>query len=207
MVKNRFGTQLEGLLRDEKWKAAQVLLEKQLSKEPEDHWLWSQLSAVKYEQREYEGALQDAEKALDFVPDCPLALWSKANAVEMLGKTSEAIHLYSQLYERGRRQLKHPDDDANECWEGPEWTTGLISDCLFRLAGCLAKNNQRDQAIQMYLDFLKHLYVLNLLNLRTPGIYSREDAQERLKKLTRNKTVRRAAMVKEMEKRELQRVD
>ena len=82
MASNR----IETLIGKGDWKSARRAIEKQLDREPDDHWLWSRLSAVKYEQRDYEGALAAAEKALEMVPDCPLALWSYANALDMLGR-------------------------------------------------------------------------------------------------------------------------
>jgi tetratricopeptide (TPR) repeat protein len=194
MAGNHTANQIETLIRKSAWKQAQAAIEKQLSKEPEDHWLWARLSGVKYEQRDYQGALEAAEKALQIVPDCPLALWSKAGAVEMLGKADDAVKWYSQLLRRGLEQLKHPNEDANECWEGPDWTSGLVADCVFRIAGCLAKTGQRDRAIEMYRDFL------GLGDLGTQGIYSREDALQRLNKLVPNKKAKREAAVKMMEK-------
>jgi len=194
MIVNRIGTRIETLIRKSEWKQAQTAIEKQLGKEPDDHWLWARLSAVKYEQRDYQGALEATEKALEIVPDCPLALWSKAGAVEMLGKAEEAMGWYSQLFHRGLEQLKNPDEDANECWEGPDWTSGLTADCVFRTAGCLAKMGRRDNAVGTYRHFL------SLVDLGMQGIYSREDALERLNKLVPNKKAKREAAVKVMEK-------
>ncbi len=193
MAANQAGNSIEHLIRGGAWKPAQALIEQKLRKEPEDHWLWSRLSGVKYEQRDYRGALAAAEKALDVVPDCPLALWSKAGAVEMLGQTGEAAKIYAQLFRRGLGQLKNPDEDANECWEGPAWTASLLVDCLFKIAGCLATTGHQDRAVQVYRDFL------SLVDLGVQGIYSREDALKRLRKLLRGKRARHEAAVKVME--------
>ena len=205
MARDGIGTQIETLIRNGKWKQARTAIEKQLSKEPDDHWLWSRLSGVKYEQRDYQGALEAAEKALEIIPDCPLAHWSKAATVEMLGKTGEAMDLYARLFHRGLEQLENPDSDANECWEGPDWTSGLMADCLFRIAGCLAKGqpnprsklNRKDLAVETYQAFLR------LLDLGVPSIYSRDDALVRLKKLVPSKDAKLKAAVKSMGKMEL----
>jgi tetratricopeptide (TPR) repeat protein len=194
MARDRIGTHIETLIRKGEWKQARTAIEKQLRREPDDHWLWCRLSGVKYEQRDYQGALEAAEKALGIVPDCPLALWSKAGAVEMLGKADEAMSLYSPLLGRGLEQLENPDSDADECWEGPDWTSGLVADCVFRTAGCLAKIGLRDKAVQMYRLFL------SLGDMGIQGIYSREDALERLNKLVPSKKAKREAAVKMMEK-------
>ena len=177
MATNRIENRIEALIADGEWESAQRAVEKGLAKEPDDHWLWSRLAAVKYERRHYQDALDAAEKALDIVPDCPLALWSFASALDMLGKTKEAGKVYIQLLRRGLEELKEPDEDANECWEGADWTRSLVVDCIFRIAGCLAKMGQRDEAVEWYGRFL------NLLHFGMQGVYSREDAMARLKKL------------------------
>jgi tetratricopeptide (TPR) repeat protein len=194
MAGDRIGTRIETLIRKSAWKEAQAVIENQLAKEPDDHWLWARLSGVRYEKRDYRGALQAADTALESVPDCPLALWSKAGAVEILGKAGAAIRLYAQLLLRGFEQLKSPDEDANECWEGPDWTAGLTADCVFRTAGCLTKLGRRDRAVETYRLFL------SLVDLGMQGIYSREDALARLNKLVPSKKARREAAVKVMEK-------
>jgi tetratricopeptide (TPR) repeat protein len=184
---------IEHLIRRSAWKPAQAMIERKLRKQPEDHWLWSRLSGVKYEQRDYQGALEAAEKALGIVPDCPLALWSKAGAVEMLGKPDEAMNIYAHLFHHGLSELKNPDEDANECWEGPTWTASLMVDCMFKIAGCLAKTGHQDRAVQVYRDFL------SLVDLGVESIYSREDALKMLRKLLRGKKARHEAAVKVME--------
>jgi tetratricopeptide (TPR) repeat protein len=193
MAKDSIGTQIETLIQKEKWEQAETAIEKQLCKEPEDHWLWSRLSGVKYEKRDYQGALAAAEKALEIVPDCPLALWSKAGALEVRGKVDEAMMLYLQLARRGLEELKNPDQDADECWEGPDWTSALMADCVFRLAGGMAKTGKRDKAVETYRHFL------GLGDLGIQGIYSHADALEMLNKLVRSKKARREAVVKMME--------
>jgi tetratricopeptide (TPR) repeat protein len=180
MASNR----IETLIERGAWKSAQSAIEKQLRNEPDDHWLWSRLSGVKYEQRDYQGALEAAEKALEIVSDCPLALWSYAGALDMLGRTKEAGRVYAQLHNRGLEDLKNPDEDADACWEGADWTRGLVMDCIFRIAGGLAKIGGRDEAVDWYKRFL------TLLDYEAQqGIYSRADAMAKLKKLMRKEAI------------------
>jgi tetratricopeptide (TPR) repeat protein len=197
MSGNQIGNRIENLIRKREWKRAQRAIEKQLGQEPKDHWLWARLSGVNYEQRKYEEALYAAEQAITIVPDCPLALWSYANATEMLGDTEKAMTLYAKLFHRGLQQLQKPDADANECWEGPDWTSGLTVDCVFRTAGCLAKTGQRDKAVGAYGLFL------SLIEMGLEGIYSRKDALRKLNQLVPNRETRREAAVKSIEKLEL----
>jgi tetratricopeptide (TPR) repeat protein len=193
MAIDAMGSKIEALIGKGEWKEAQITIEHQLDREPDDHWLWCRLSGVKYEKRDYQGGLEAAEKALKIVPDCPLALWSKAGAVEMLGNVDEARGLYLQLVRRGSEELKNPDDDADECWEGRDRTFGLVTDCFFAIAGCLAKTGQRDEAIKMYGDFI------SLVDLGERGIYSREDALKSMTKLVPSKKAKREAAVRKLE--------
>jgi tetratricopeptide (TPR) repeat protein len=171
------GNQIEKLIEAGKWKQAEDAIRKRLGKEPDNHWLWARLSTAKYELHDYEGALAAAEKALEIVPDCPLAKWEYAGALEMLGKIREAGDVYFWLLRRGLEELKTPDEDAEECWEGRKWTLGIMVDCTFRVAGLLAKIGKRDRAIKTYHEFL------DLVNDGSPGIYTKEDAEAKLKKL------------------------
>lgn len=171
------GDKIEVLMASEKWKAAQAAIEKELALDSDNHWLWTRLADAKYEQRDYAGALEDADRALRIVPDCPLALWSRAGALDMLGRTAEAGRIYCALWRRARQELSNPDEDAEECWEGKEWTQGLLADCMFRLAGGLVRIRERKLAADWYAAFL------SLLDLGISGIYSRADAKKMLRKL------------------------
>src|SRR5258708_7620538 len=93
--------QIEKLIGKFEWKLAQQTIEKQLEKDGNNPWLGTRLSAVKHEQHNYEEALEAADKALAIVPDCPLALWSQAGAMDMLGKTKEALKVHEYLFNRG----------------------------------------------------------------------------------------------------------
>jgi len=196
---NRIGTRIEKLIADGDWASARNAIEKHLDHEPDDHWLWSRLSAVKHEQRDYQGALEAANKALEIVPDCPLALWSYAGALDMLGRTTEAGKIYARLLRRGLEELNKPDDDAEECWEGPDWTRGLVVDCIFRSARCLEKIGEKDMAVELYRHFL------NQLLFGIQGIHSRKDAVARLKKLAPTKNGKPEAAMKRTVK-ELQEI-
>ena len=78
-------------------------------------------------------------------------------------RTKEAGRLYIDLTRRGLKELNEPDDDANECWEDADWTRGVVVDCIFRTAGCLAKIGKRADAVEWYNRFL------GLLDFRNAG--------------------------------------
>ena len=119
------------LFSQEAWTKAQDMLLAALAKKPEDHWLLTRLSTTYYEQKKYAKALQIVRQAQRVAPNCPLVLWDLAGTLEMLEKDQEAIKVYRQLFERGAKAL-----GEDECGEGAAWANSLLTDCLFRLAGC-----------------------------------------------------------------------
>jgi hypothetical protein len=47
MAADRIGARIEARIAKGKWKQAQAVIEQQLAKERDDHWLWARLSAVR----------------------------------------------------------------------------------------------------------------------------------------------------------------
>ena len=68
MASNRIETRIESLLAASEWESAQKVVTKQSAREPDDHWLWSRLSGVKYERRDYQGALEATDQRLELLP-------------------------------------------------------------------------------------------------------------------------------------------
>jgi tetratricopeptide (TPR) repeat protein len=169
---------LEAFLAEQAWPAALKEIDRQLQQDPDNHWLLSRRSDVLYEMWNYESARQAAEQALAVVPDCPLALWSYAGALDMLGRTEDAGGVYIHLIHRGAQQLSDPDADADECWEDAQWTLGLVADCMFRIAGCLARLQRTAQAFRLYAHFLS----IHVLGAR--GLYSRKEAVTKIAQLS-----------------------
>ncbi|MBX3415278.1 MAG: tetratricopeptide repeat protein [Pirellulales bacterium] len=142
---------IEALLAAEKWDAARSLLEQELARAPEDHWLITQLGVVSYEQRKYPAALKQFVRSLEIVADCPLTLWNLAGTLDALGKVERAIPIYAALL----RSKKSSADDP--CWESPRWTDSLKADCIYRLGVCfqkLGKLKESEAYYRRYLDLL-----------------------------------------------------
>src|SRR5207253_1294861 len=118
---------VEALFKEERWTDARQFLQEELRAEPDNHWLLTRLSTTYYEQGDYKEALHWVEKALALAPDCPLVLWDYAGALDMLGREREAIGIYRSLLQRGAERIA---DD--ECGEGIEWATSLLTDCVYR---------------------------------------------------------------------------
>jgi len=163
---------VEELIEEGRWVDARRTIEVLLRDRPDDHWLLTRLSTTYYEMGDYEKALELADHALTIAPTCPLALWDRAGALDMLGREKDAFQVYTGLLSRGLESIA-----TDECGEGEEWAAGLMADCLYR-AGCVVEDlGGGVKAASFYHSYLR------LLDLGVPSIYDREEAAARLRAL------------------------
>jgi len=138
------GKKIEKAIQNEEWLSARKLIEKELQKEPNDHWLLTRLGLTYYEQRKYSKSLEISRQAFDLAPDCPLVLWDLAGSLEMTGEIEEAFSTYEKVVSRGINSLAH-----DECGEGRAWARGLYVDCLYRMSHCFLKRGEKQKALEM----------------------------------------------------------
>lgn len=165
MPSRRIGKQIDELIDAQRWEEAGALIQKALTKQPDSHWLLTQLAETCYEQREYKKALDLLLRSRDILADCPLTLWHLANTLDALGHSSGALRLYTWIL----RSKKTPEDDP--CWESVAWTDALKTDCVFRMGLCfhhLQKHEEAAHCFRKYID-------LRLLGME--GSYSIEEAR------------------------------
>jgi tetratricopeptide (TPR) repeat protein len=157
-------SEVEVLVRAERWSEARQAITVELRSDPQNHWLVSRLALTFYEQRRYKDALIHNERALELNPRCPLSLWDYAGTLQMLDRDIEAADVYRRIIRRGAKRI------ANDpCGEGLARSRGLIADCHLRLSDSLLALNRESEA---ETHFVKHL------DLRGPGcqsIYSLKD--------------------------------
>lgn len=171
MASSRVGKQIDRLIMAERWEEARAVIAKALQKEPDSHWLLTQLAETYYEQRQYRKALELLLQSRKIVPDCPLTLWHLAGTLDALGQGGEAIGLFIWLLRSQRTAVKDP------CWESEEWTAALKTDCVYRLGLCFKHAGRVEQAA---FCLRKYLY---LLSLGAPGSYPVEEVQQHLHEL------------------------
>jgi tetratricopeptide (TPR) repeat protein len=147
--------QINDLLDREDWASARRVIRRELRKNPDEHWLLSQLGNTYYEERKYKQALKYAEMALAQAPGCPLILWDYANALDMLGRKQEAIGVYGDLLARGVRSIAR--GDSGECGEGMAWARSLLADCKYRLACCYKDLGDTKKAFKYFNDYYADL--------------------------------------------------
>jgi hypothetical protein len=140
---------LEALFTKEDWRKARGLLEKELHKTPDSHWLLTRLGTTYYEERDYAKALEFARQAYRLAPNCPLVLWDLAGALDAAGDVEGALHLYRQLVRKGPAVI-----GTDECGEGIAWAVGLLIDCVYRLGLCCEQLDRISDALLFYHAFL-----------------------------------------------------
>src|SRR5262245_1195750 len=164
-------SKIESLIEKGEWQAAQELLERELARHPDNHWLLTQLAVALYEQKRYKEALPSLLASLDLVPDCPLTLWNLAGTLDSLGKPKSALPIYSWLLASD----KSADDDP--CWESQEWTDSLKTDCVYRIGVCFQRLGKWQSAEHCFRQYI------NLLLAGMNGTYPIEDAARSIREL------------------------
>src|SRR4051812_15417685 len=97
MAGERFSSAIDDLFRKGEWAKARRRLERERVKDPDNHWLLTQLGVTYYEQGQYADALPLFLASLKIVPDCPLTLWNLAGTLDALGKPADAVRIYTWL--------------------------------------------------------------------------------------------------------------
>jgi tetratricopeptide (TPR) repeat protein len=159
---------LDDALAQENWSAAKKILHQRLADEPENHWLLDRLSAVYYEERNYDKAFELIQQAVELAPDCPLVQWDLAGTLLSLGKVKAAQTIYRKLLKRGLDIGKPPHG------EGLDWAKSLLVDCVFRIAVCHQHLGQKTKALTFLKKFMELRAVWN------GGIHNFEDAEKRI---------------------------
>lgn len=150
--------EIESLISAGRWDDARQVVFRALDAEPTSHWLLARLALTYYEQRRYGDSLAVAERARALAPHCPLVLWEVAGALDMLGRTTEAVHVYRRLIRRGVDSIAHGD-----CGEGLARARGLVADCWYRVAHCHKEAGRRSLSARAFEAHLR---------LRGPGCRS-----------------------------------
>jgi len=169
MAKSKWNDRVNTLFHQERWNEARALLQEDLEKAPDNHWLLTQVGVTYYEQKQYKKALQLFLTSREIVADCPLTLWNLAGTLDALGKHSRAVAIYTWILE----SKKSPKDDP--CWESSKWTEALKADAVYRLGVCFEHMAKKRKAEQCYRQYL------NLLLAGIEGAYALEDVSRRIR--------------------------
>lgn len=178
---DRISQRLNTLFAQEKWSEARRVIEARLESSPDDHWLLERLATTNYEERQYAKALSIIEQARKLVPECPLAIWTHANTLDMLGRIKDASALYARLIKRAA-DSGFESIAVDECGEGQRWTLELMTDCVYRLALCCAKmNKKKPGGTDLALRMLRK--IAHWRDMGVEGIYDAADVQKQIERL------------------------
>ena len=98
-------TEYYSYYKNENWEVAKKILKKLVKNEPDSFWLWTSLSSVTYELRDYKKALKYSRKAYKLNSESPLVLWDYAGVLYMLEKHKKAIKMWKGILNYGERKI------------------------------------------------------------------------------------------------------
>jgi tetratricopeptide (TPR) repeat protein len=171
---NTLNNKVALLFQQGKWAKARKLLEEERERDPNDHWVVTQLGVTFYEEHRYQEALESFLASLQIVPDCPLTLWNAAGALDSLGQHARAVLIYTWLLRANISPNKDP------CWESKERADALKTDCVYRLGLCFEHLGKRETAEHCYRQYM------NLLATGIEGTYPVDDVLGRVRRLSSN---------------------
>jgi tetratricopeptide (TPR) repeat protein len=153
--KSRTGTSAEGTssierrVAEKKWPEARSQIQEELVYAPTDHWLWTTLGLIYYEEKNYVKALKCSEYAVQLAPSCPLVLWDYAGALFMTGHESSALAVWTVLLNTDLDTVAYGDHG-----EGMSWALQLVNDTQYRIGRYYQWAGEPRLARESYLKYL-----------------------------------------------------
>ena len=169
------GREVNRVYMGERWLEATKLIRKHLRRSPNDHWLLTRLASTYYERRRYREALSISRRALAVAPRCPLVLWDHAGILRGLRRHRDSIAVLRRLIRRGADALA-----SGECGEGLTRARALVNDSRLEIA----RNHEAMGNLPMAKRYVR-AYLAGRLH-GPKGIYSKREAERRLRRLERS---------------------
>ena len=174
MAMDAISQQLNKLIKEDRYKEARTLIRPELKKSEKSgrylHFWLASMAITYYNEKKYQQALRYSEAALKDAPRCPMVLWDYSGALEMTGRTEEALAIWRRLRRRHLKTLAY-----GQCGEGLRWAKRLKNDCLFCIAELYREQNKLKEAKSRFLQYIRQ---------RRKGvwsIYTLHDAKKKLK--------------------------
>jgi len=144
------------LWNESKWTELREFLFKWLNEDPDNHWILLHIAEANYQEKQFDQALEYAEKAFKFAPRCPLAMWEYGETLDRIGRHEEAAFLYKRLIRKGINRVAY-----GECGEGIRWARMIINDSYYVLGVIYAGKDEftiAERYIKKYISNRKCKY-------------------------------------------------
>lgn len=143
---------LNNYFNNNQWNESKQLLEIELSKDPDDYWLITNLAIVYYELKEYETAFSFSERAMKINPKDYLVLDYHACILSVMeGHEKAAIKLLIKIINTDLNKIAYSPNG-----EGMSWAKSIVNDCRVRLALVYKSIDKKKDAFQLLNEHLKH---------------------------------------------------
>jgi tetratricopeptide (TPR) repeat protein len=129
------------LWKENKWDELRAHLFHWLADEPDDHWILAQIAECYYLTKQFEKALECAEKAWKSDSRCPMAIWLYAECLLRLKQFDAAEQLYRSLIRRGVNRIAY-----GQCGEGIRDARTVVNDSRYTLGIIQAYKDEFDLA-------------------------------------------------------------
>lgn len=136
------------LIKQKKFKAAELLLRKELTESPEDSYVLTQLANVLWNRYKDQEALYYADEAKELSPTNPLLMYTRARILWSLEKYEPSISEWDQIL--AMKEL----DVANKGY-GIGWAKSVMNDARFYKADCLFHLYRDEEALPIMTEHLQ----------------------------------------------------
>lgn len=136
------------LIKQEKFKAAELLLRKELAESPEDCYRLTQLANVLWSRHKDQEALHYADKAKELYPTDPLLMYTRGRILWSLEKYEPSLSEWNQI-------LNMKESDVANKGYGIGWAKSVINDARFYKSDCLFHLYRDKEALPIITEHLQ----------------------------------------------------
>lgn len=142
---------IEKFYRSEDWNKAKIVTLQNLKKNPKNHFLWTRLASIYFEQKNKEKSLSAAKKAYVLSPNCPLVCWDYGNALVGTGHHNRAVIVFKRLLRMNVKGVAR-----GKCGQGLKNAQKLVNDTKYVLGICLYEMGLKQESLKFINDHIRN---------------------------------------------------